>query len=86
MLGCCHVGACDLEFRILGPVEVSNGAGVLRLGGPKQRALLADLILNAGTAVSTARLIEDLWGDDPPPTARAYGRGLHLTDPPHSPR
>ncbi len=62
-------GACDLEFRILGPVEVSNGAGVLRLGGPKQRALLADLVLNAGTIVSTARLIEDLWGNDPPPTA-----------------
>jgi YVTN family beta-propeller protein len=59
----------DLEFGILGPVEISDGAGVLRLGGPKQRALLADLILNAGTAVSTARLIDDLWGDDPPPTA-----------------
>jgi YVTN family beta-propeller protein len=58
-----------VEFRILGPVEVSNGAGVLRLGGPKQRALLADLVLNAGTAVSTAQLIGDLWGNDPPPTA-----------------
>jgi YVTN family beta-propeller protein len=62
-------GGCDLEFRILGPVEVSNGAGVLRLGGPKQRALLADLVLNAGTIVSVARLAEDLWGNDPPPTA-----------------
>jgi DNA-binding SARP family transcriptional activator/ABC-type transport system substrate-binding protein len=62
-------GGCDLEFRILGPVEVSNGAGMLRLGGPKQRALLADLILNAGNTVSTARLIDDLWGEDAPPTA-----------------
>ena len=62
-------GGADLDFRILGPIEVSNGAGLLRLGGPKQRALLADLALNAGTIVSTARLIEDLWGDDPPPTA-----------------
>jgi len=62
-------GAGDLEFRVLGPVEVSNGAGLLRLGGPKQRALLADLALNAGTIVSTARLIEGLWGDDPPPAA-----------------
>ncbi len=72
-LGRCYVaampGGCDLEFRILGPVEISNGAGVLRLGGPKQRALLADLILNAGNTVSVARLIDDLWGDDPPPTA-----------------
>jgi ABC-type transport system substrate-binding protein/DNA-binding SARP family transcriptional activator len=62
-------GGYDLEFRILGPVEVSNGAGTLRLGGPKQRALLADLVLNAGSTLSTARLIDDLWGDDPPPTA-----------------
>jgi YVTN family beta-propeller protein len=62
-------GARDLEFRVLGPVEVSNGTGVLRLGGPKQRALLADLVLNAGTTVSTTRLIDDLWGEDPPPTA-----------------
>jgi YVTN family beta-propeller protein len=62
-------GRPDLEFRILGPIEVSNGTGLLALGGPKQRALLADLILNAGTVVSTARLIDDLWGDDPPQTA-----------------
>jgi YVTN family beta-propeller protein len=62
-------GGRDLDFRLLGPVDVSNGAGLLRLGGPKQRALLADLALNAGTIVSTARLIEDLWGNDPPPTA-----------------
>jgi YVTN family beta-propeller protein len=59
----------ELEFRILGPVEVSNGAGILALGGPKQRALLADLILNVGTVVATSRLIDDLWGDDPPQTA-----------------
>ena len=50
-------------------MEVSNGAGILLLGGPKQRALLADLVLNAGTIVSTTRLIDDLWGDDPPPAA-----------------
>src|SRR5262249_917586 len=43
--------------------------GVLPPGGPRRRALLADLALNAGTIVSTARLIEDLWGDDPPPAA-----------------
>jgi DNA-binding SARP family transcriptional activator/ABC-type transport system substrate-binding protein len=63
------LGGRDLEFRVLGPVEVGNGAGALALGGPKQRALLADLVLNAGNTVSTARLIDDLWGDDAPPTA-----------------
>ena len=63
------VGGGDLQFRVLGPIEVSGGGQSLPLGGPKQRALLADLILNAGSIVSTARLIGDLWGDDPPPTA-----------------
>jgi DNA-binding SARP family transcriptional activator len=63
------VGGGDLQFRVLGPIEVSGGGQSLPLGGPQQRALLADLILNAGSVVSTARLIRDLWGDDPPPTA-----------------
>jgi YVTN family beta-propeller protein len=63
------VGGGDLQFRVLGPIEVSGGGQSLPLGGPQQRALLADLILNAGSIVSTARLIRDLWGDDPPPTA-----------------
>jgi YVTN family beta-propeller protein len=63
------VGGGDLQFRVLGPIEVSGGGQSLSLGGPKQRALLADLILNAGSIVATARLIGDLWGDDPPPTA-----------------
>src|SRR5215468_12758791 len=63
------VGGGDLEFCVLGPVEVCEGGRKLPLGGPKQRALLAVLILNAGTVVSTARLIDDLWGDAPPPAA-----------------
>src|SRR5215469_2198237 len=62
-------GDGDLEFCVLGPVEVCDGGRNLPLGGPKQRALLADLILNAGCVVSTARLTGDLWGDVPPPTA-----------------
>jgi YVTN family beta-propeller protein len=63
------VGGRGLEFRVLGPVEVAGDGRILALGGPKQRALLADLILNAGTIVSTARLIDDLWGDTSPATA-----------------
>ena len=63
------VGGCELEFCVLGPVEVCEGGRKLPLGGPKQRALLADLILNAGTVVSTARLIDDVWGDTSPATA-----------------
>jgi YVTN family beta-propeller protein len=63
------VGACDLQFCVLGPVEVSENGRNLPLGGPKQRALLADLILNAGTVVSTAQLIDDVWGDTSPASA-----------------
>jgi DNA-binding SARP family transcriptional activator len=58
-----------VEFAILGPVEVRRHGSPLPLGGPKQRALLAILLLNANEAVSRDRLIAGLWGDDPPPSA-----------------
>src|ERR671911_665592 len=58
-----------LEFRILGPVEVWDDGRQLQLGGPKQRAVLALLLLDAGRVVSTDRLIDLLWGEQPPPTA-----------------
>jgi DNA-binding SARP family transcriptional activator len=58
-----------VEFRILGPLEVVDGGKPLRLGGRNQRALLALLLLNADEVVSTDRLIDALWGEDPPRTA-----------------
>jgi DNA-binding SARP family transcriptional activator len=58
-----------VEFRILGPLEVVDGGGALKLGGRNQRALLALLLLNAGEVVSTDRLIDALWGEEPPRTA-----------------
>ena len=60
-----------MEFRILGPLEVSVGDSVLLLGGPKQRALLAHLILRANRVVPADVLIDELWGEEPPETARA---------------
>ena len=54
---------------MLGPVEVRRDGRELPLGGPKQRALLAILLLNANEAVSRDRLIDGLWGERPPPTA-----------------
>jgi eukaryotic-like serine/threonine-protein kinase len=64
-----------MEFRILGPLEVhAEGGRTLDLAG-KQRALLAVLLLNANEAVSTDRLIEDLWDGDPPETA---GKALQV--------
>ena len=59
-----------MEFRILGPLEADDDEGKpAQLGGPKQRAVLADLLLNAGHTVSRDRLIDDLWGDRVPQTA-----------------
>jgi DNA-binding SARP family transcriptional activator/predicted negative regulator of RcsB-dependent stress response len=59
-----------MEFRILGPVEVWDGAQRLALGGSKPRALLAVLLLHANHVVSTERLVDELWGEAPPSTAR----------------
>ncbi|MGH3080713.1 MAG: BTAD domain-containing putative transcriptional regulator [Gaiellaceae bacterium] len=58
-----------MEFRILGPFEVSEGGQTLEVGTGKQRALLALLVLRAGEVVSTDRLIDALWGEDPPTSA-----------------
>ena len=58
-----------MEFRILGPVEVSDDGRVVRLGGGKQRAVLALLLLNANRVVASERMIELLWGERPPATA-----------------
>jgi DNA-binding SARP family transcriptional activator len=51
-----------MEIRVLGPVELELGGRRLGLGGPKQRALLSLLALNANLTVSVERLIEGLWG------------------------
>ena len=58
-----------LEFRILGPLEVLDDDRPVRLGGPKQRAALAILLLNANRVVSVERLADDLYGGTPPVTA-----------------
>jgi DNA-binding SARP family transcriptional activator len=57
------------DFRILGPLEVSDETGQLLLGGQKQRAVLAMLLLEPGRIVSVDRLIDALWGEQPPRTA-----------------
>jgi DNA-binding SARP family transcriptional activator len=57
------------DFRILGPLEVYDETGPLLLGGQKQRAVLAILLLDAGRVVSVDRLVDALWGEQPPRTA-----------------
>jgi YVTN family beta-propeller protein len=58
-----------MEFRILGPLGVCSEGRELSLGGAKQRALLAVLLLHANEVVSVDRLVDELWGDRPPATA-----------------
>jgi len=62
-------------FRILGPLEVFAGDGSLQIGGRRQRTVLAVLLLNANRITSTDAIIDAVWGDDPPTTAR---RSIHV--------
>jgi predicted ATPase/DNA-binding SARP family transcriptional activator len=59
----------SVHVRVLGPLEVAGGSGALVVGGPRQRALLAVLLLEGGRAVERDRLIDELWGDEPPTTS-----------------
>ena len=65
-----------VRFGLLGPLEVSDGDGPVPLGGPKQRVVLAHLVLSANRAVPTDRLIDALWGEslpeEPMATLRVY--------------
>src|SRR4051794_23736733 len=58
-----------MEFRILGTLEVLDGDQPVDLGGPKQRALLGALLLDANRVVSRDRLIDALWDEAPTATA-----------------
>ena len=59
-----------MDFRLLGPIEVVGDGDVeLRIGTGRQRALLGLLVLHANEAVSRERLVDELWGSPPPPTA-----------------
>lgn len=60
-----------LGIRLLGPVEVVDAGGVaVPVGGPQARAVLAILALAAPRGCSVDRIIDDLWGEDPPASAR----------------
>ena len=81
-----------MDFRILGPLDVRDGDQAVELAVGRQRALLALLIVNANETVSTDRIVEELWGEESPPTApkviqnhvsqlkRGLGDGLLVTD------
>ncbi len=84
----------DLDFRILGPVELLRGGHAVELGPRSLRTVLAALLLHANEVVSRERLIDEIWGEEPPASAanmvqvyvsrlrKALGPGLLLTEPP----
>jgi len=56
----------DIEFRVLGKIEAVSGGQSLRIDAPKQRSLLALLLIHAAEVLSSDFIIESLWGSDPP--------------------
>ena len=60
----------EVEYRVLGPLEVLDEQGPVALGRVKQRLVLAVLLLHANEVVSRDRLIDELWGEASPPTAK----------------
>src|SRR4029079_14523990 len=73
-------GSKTTEFRIFGAGEARAEDRPLTLGGPKQRALLALLLLRTGEVVSREALVDALWGAEPPRSAvqslQVYVHGL----------
>jgi peptide/nickel transport system substrate-binding protein len=63
------VRSSNVRYRLLGPLEVSDGHGPLALGEGRQRSVLTLLLLHRNEAVPSERLIDALWGESPPPTA-----------------
>ncbi|HEX5902960.1 MAG TPA: BTAD domain-containing putative transcriptional regulator, partial [Actinomycetota bacterium] len=59
-----------MRFKVLGPLEVTRDDGPITLGGPKQRAVLAHLLVRANDLVPADVLIDQVWGEDPPEAAR----------------
>ena len=68
-------GTRVIEFRVLGSLEVVDQDDHLALGGPKQRALLAILLLHRGDPVSPDRLIDEIWAGEPPASANKIVQG-----------
>ncbi|HST17510.1 MAG TPA: BTAD domain-containing putative transcriptional regulator [Gaiellaceae bacterium] len=60
-----------MDYRLLGPLDVRAGDRAVALGGPKQRGVLAVLLLRAGQTVSVDTLIDEVWGERPPATVNA---------------
>ncbi|RSM69420.1 hypothetical protein DMB66_10460 [Actinoplanes sp. ATCC 53533] len=69
------MAAKNVEYRILGPLAVCHDGRPVRISGAQQRAVLAALLLRANRMVSVERLVELLWGEEPPGRARTLVHG-----------
>ncbi len=58
-----------MQVRILGPFQLEDGGRQITVGGVRQRAVLADLVLNANEVMPSEQLLLELWGEDSPPSA-----------------
>lgn len=65
-----------ITFQVLGSLQVREGESAIELGGSRHREILARLLLSRGQAVSVERLVDDLWGEEPPRHAIATVRTL----------
>ncbi|MFG2500988.1 BTAD domain-containing putative transcriptional regulator [Streptomyces sp. NPDC048441] len=61
---------CSMRFELLGPLRALHGSEEVPLGPPKQRAVLAVLLLQEGRPISYEGLVEAVWGDEPPAHVR----------------
>lgn len=64
-----------MQVSVLGPIQVRDGARSVELGGIKQRTLFALLLVASGSALPVERLIDQLWGDEPPAKVMASVQG-----------
>src|SRR5262245_36270912 len=73
--GISSTGTSTVAFRVLGPVEAYDGGEELDLGGFRQRAVLARLLVARGQVVAVDSLLYDLWEDD---AAKGAQSGLQV--------
>jgi len=64
-----------VELRILGPLEIAADGRPVKIGGPRERIVLAMLALRANRITSVEQLVDAVWGEDPPSTARGQIQG-----------
>ena len=64
-----ETGSRTVRFAVLGPLEVQGPHGPIDVSPGKQRSILALLALDANQVISRDRLVDELWGDAPPPNA-----------------